>query len=241
MSPAPVISISSLTHKYGELTALSGVELSVPSGAFFGLLGPNGAGKTTLVKILTGQMAPSNGCVEVLGLDPTESQIELKRRIGIVPEEETPPSFLTCEETLHFVAEVYGIRNPGERTEKWLDFFELAHKRTALGRDLSKGMKQKLMLASALLPETRLLFLDEPFINLDPIFQRRTRDYLVKFVRGGGTIFMCTHLLDIAEKICTNVAVIHNGKVLDKGTLSEVRAGGLNLEELFFESVGMER
>ncbi|UCF08347.1 MAG: ABC transporter ATP-binding protein [Thermoplasmata archaeon] len=239
MTGLPVIQVSSLVHRYGDFTALDGVTLKVPASSFFGFLGPNGAGKTTLVNILTGQMPPTAGRVRVLGLNPAEEPIELKRRIGIVPEEEIPPSFLTCQETLHFVAEVYGLDDPEGRALRWLDFFELSEKRDTLGKDLSKGMKQKLMLASALLPETNLLFLDEPFINLDPIFQRKVRDHLVNFVKGGKTIFMCTHMLDIAERICTHVAVIHKGKVLDRGTLAEVRAGGINLEELFFESVGM--
>lgn len=238
MTPDSIIQVAKLTHHYGDFRALDGLDLQVPEGSFFGLLGPNGAGKSTILNILTAQMPPTSGKVHVLGMDVIARPLDVKRRIGIVPENESPPSFLTCEETLHFVAESYGLNNPEKEAAKWLSFFGLEEKKDSLGKDLSQGMKQKLLLASALIPRTRLLFLDEPFINLDPIFQRKLKNYLVNFVAKGGTIFMCTHLLEIAEKVCTHVAIISEGKILEKGTLEAIRIRGLNLEKLFFESVG---
>lgn len=202
-----------VSKNFGDYKALDGINLNVKEGEFFGLLGPNGAGKTTLLRILTGQINQDSGDAEIMGL-PISDSIGIKSISGIVPEAESPPSFLTAEEFLKFVCRLRNISNINENVSKWLSFFEIEEKKEILCKDLSKGQRQKLMLSAAFIHKPKLLFLDEPFINLDPIFQRKVREYLFNLVREGCTIFMCTHILEIAEKLCTEVAVINKGKII---------------------------
>jgi ABC-2 type transport system ATP-binding protein len=209
-----VIEAEEVSKHFGEIVALKNVSINIHRGEFFGLFGPNGAGKTTLLRILTGQIAPDTGSVLTAGIS-SDDPINIKKVIGIVPEAETPPSFLTAQEVLELTCMIRKIENPKAMSEKWLGFFEIKDKRDVLCRDLSKGQKQKLMLASAFVHEPRLLLLDEPFINLDPIFQRKVKDYLMSLVEDGRTIFMCTHILEMAEKLCTRIAIINDGQVGD--------------------------
>ncbi len=218
----PVIDVTAASKRYGDLKALDDVDLSVEKGEFFGFLGPNGAGKSTLLRILTGQLEQDSGSVAVLGMD-NGHPISVKRRIGIVPEAETPPSFLNSREYLSLVCRIRGLESIGEKVDRWMDFFGMEDRSKVLCKDLSKGQRQKVMLASAFIHEPPLLFLDEPFINLDPIYQRRVREYLKKINGKGVTIFMCTHILEIAEKLCTRVALINRGKVIGQGKLDEIK------------------
>jgi len=222
----------------GNKVALQGIDLRVEPGEFFGLFGPNGAGKTTLLKILTGQLQPTAGSASVLGIDVARSPLQVKAAIGIVPEVESPPSYLTSYEYLYFVGRVRGVSGLEKRIVSWLDFFELDGMRSTLCKDLSKGTRQKLMLGAAFLHEPKLLFLDEPFINLDPIFQRRVKDWLLEYRARGGTVFMGSHLLEIAEKLATRVAVIKEGRVIAAGSLAEVRGRYADLETAFLHLVG---
>jgi ABC-2 type transport system ATP-binding protein len=232
-----VIETKEVSKHYGEMVALRNISINVYNGEFFGLFGPNGAGKTTLLGILTGQIAPDTGSVMTARISSNDP-ISIKKAIGIVPEAETPPSFLTAQEVLELTCRIRKIENSRARSEKWLDFFEIKDKRDVLCRDLSKGQRQKVMLASAFIHEPRLLLLDEPFINLDPIFQRKVRDYLRSLVENGRTIFMCTHILEIAEKLCTRLAVINDGLIVEEGTLDQMRATeGENLEDIFMRLV----
>lgn len=228
---------NNISKSFGDYKALDGINLKVKEGEFFGLLGPNGAGKTTLVRILTGQLDQDFGNAEVMNLSTSDS-IEIKRISGIVPEAESPPSFLTAEEFLKFVCRLRNLDNIESRVSKWLDFFEIEEKKEILCKDLSKGQRQKLMLSAALIHEPKLLFLDEPFINLDPIFQKKVREYLFNLVKEGCTIFMCTHILDIAEKLCTEVAVINKGKIISQGSLDKIRLKeGEHLEDIFMRLI----
>ena len=228
---------NNISKSFGDYKALDGINLKVKEGEFFGLLGPNGAGKTTLVRILTGQLDQDSGNAEVMNLSTSDS-IEIKRISGIVPEAESPPSFLTAEEFLKFVCRLRNLDNIESRVSKWLDFFEIEEKKEILCKDLSKGQRQKLMLSAALIHEPKLLFLDEPFINLDPIFQKKVREYLFNLVKEGCTIFMCTHILDIAEKLCTEVAVINKGKIISQGILDKIRLKeGEHLEDIFMRLI----
>ncbi len=228
---------NNISKSFGDYKALDGINLKVKEGEFFGLLGPNGAGKTTLVRILTGQLDQDFGNAEVMNLSISDS-IEIKRISGIVPEAESPPSFLTAEEFLKFVCRLRNLDNIESRVSKWLDFFEIEEKKEILCKDLSKGQRQKLMLSAALIHEPKLLFLDEPFINLDPIFQKKVREYLFNLVKEGCTIFMCTHILDIAEKLCTEVAVINKGKIISQGSLDKIRLKeGEHLEDIFMRLI----
>ena len=232
-----VITVENVSKSFGGVKALSEVSMTVEAGEFFGLFGPNGAGKTTLVRILTGEIGADSGAGTTAGA-PWSDPMEVKRRVGIVPEAETPPTFLTAQETLELVCEIRGVEDPEERIGEWMGFFGMEEKRHVLCRDLSKGQRQKLMLAAALIHGPGLLLLDEPFINLDPIYQRRVREHLRGFVEGGGTVFMCTHILEIAERLCTRVAVIDRGRIVGEGTLDQVRRWeGEALEDVFMRLV----
>jgi ABC-2 type transport system ATP-binding protein len=232
-----VIEAKGIKKTFGDFVALNDVDLTIVGGEFFGCFGPNGAGKTTLLKALSGQTTPTRGIARIFNINVRTNPIDVKRLVGIVPEVESPPSYLTGREYLYFVGKMRGVSDLEAKIEHWLNFFELkGHERT-ICKDLSKGMRQKLMLASAFIHEPKLLFLDEPFINLDPVYQRKVREYLLKYVKNGGTIFMCTHILEIAEKICTRIAIIDKGTVLAKGTIEEMKEGGEDLEQIFMRLV----
>ena len=233
-----VITARGLSKSFGKKKALDGVYFDVNPGDLFGLFGPNGAGKTTLLRILTGQLEQDMGDAQVLGIDVKANPLEVKRQVGIVPEVESPPTYLTAYEYLYFVSKVRKIADVEARIDKWFDFFDLKESRNTICRDLSKGMRQKLMLASAFIHEPRLLFLDEPFINLDPIFQRKLREYLLNYVKNGGTVFMCSHILEIAERLCNRATIISEGRIIKSGDMSELVKGGARLEEVFLGLVG---
>ncbi|HKZ64097.1 MAG TPA: ABC transporter ATP-binding protein [Thermoplasmata archaeon] len=232
------VEVVDLTKLYGSKPALRDVSLAVETGEFFGLFGPNGAGKTTLLKILTGQLAPTGGGARVLGIDVVADPMAVKAAVGIVPEVESPPSYLTSYEYLYFVSRVRKVPDAEARIARWLTFFDLEDMRRTICKDLSKGTRQKLMLAAAFLHGPKLLFLDEPFINLDPIYQRKVKDYLEEYTDGGGTVFMCSHLLEIAEKLCDQVGILHEGQLIANGRLAEVRGPEPDLEAAFLKLVG---
>jgi ABC-2 type transport system ATP-binding protein len=230
-----VISCSELLKKYDDVLALDSVNLEIEKGEFFGLLGPNGAGKTTLLKILTGQIKTTKGNAKILGMNIEENVIEVKKKIAIVPEQESPPSFLTPREVLEMVASIRQIKNPN--IEYWIEFFELEPMEGRVCRNLSRGQKQKVMLAAAFISETKLMFLDEPFINLDPIVQTKVRDWLAEYVKNGGTVFLNTHLLENAQRLCDRAAIIHQGKIQSLITMNELEDQNMDLEDLFHEIV----
>ena len=230
-----VISCNKLSKKYEDVLALDKVNLEIEKGEFFGLLGPNGAGKTTLLKILTGQIKSSKGTAEILGMNIEDNVIDVKKKIAIVPEQESPPSFLTPKEVLEMVASIRQIENPD--IEEWITFFELEAMEGRVCRNLSRGQKQKVMLAAAFISDTNLMFLDEPFINLDPIVQTKVRDWLVQYVNKGGTVFLNTHLLENAQRLCDRAAIIHNGKIQSMIKIKELDSQNISLEELLHEII----
>jgi len=233
----PAIIAKNVAKRFGDFQALKGINLSVDEGEFFGMFGPNGAGKTTLTRILTGQLKQDKGKISVLGI-PSSDPIGIKAKVGIVPEAENPPTFLTTREFLELVCKIRELDDVETRVDRWIKFFDLGEKDDVLCRDLSKGQKQKVILAAAFIPEPRLLFLDEPFINLDPIFQKRLREYLASVITEGRTIFMCSHILEIAEKLCTRAAIINKGALVAQGTLDEIRSKeGERLEDIFMRLV----
>ena len=232
-----VIQTRGLTKEFGKLRAVDRVSISIRKGELFGLIGPNGSGKTTMVKLLTGQLRPTRGRAKVLGVDVVKEPIKVRELVGIVPEQETPPSFLTAEEYLHFVARIRKLDNIEERCEKWFRFLEFEEEKDILCKDLSRGTRQKLMIAQAFLHNPPLVFVDEPLINLDPIIQRKIKDYFKEFVKKGGTIFLCTHVLSIAEEICTRVGVIHKGKIIYEGSMKDLRRRRKRLEDFFIKLV----
>ena len=230
-----VITCSNLSKNYDEVKALKKINLEVNEGEFFGLLGPNGAGKTTLLKILTCQLKPSKGKADVFGMDTFSNFSSIKPKISIVPEQESPPSFLTPREVLELVVNIRQIS--GSNIEHWLEFFELETMEGRVCRNLSRGQKQKVMLASAFISNTKLMFLDDPFINLDPLVQSKVRGWLKEYVKEGGTVFINTHLLENAERLCDRAAIIHQGQIQSLINLSDLRKQNLTLEELFHEIV----
>ncbi|MDD1746473.1 MAG: ABC transporter ATP-binding protein [Methanomassiliicoccales archaeon] len=232
------IEVRGLSKSYGDKLALDSVTFEVEEGTFFGCFGPNGAGKSTLLRLLTGQIQPTAGQASVLGIDCATQGLEVKRRIGIVPEVESPPSYLTAWEFLYFTGKVRKVDDLDKRIDHWLDFFELQEARGTLCRDLSKGMRQKVMLASAFIHEPKLLFLDEAFINLDPIFQKRMRDYLLQLRSEGRTIFLCSHILEIAQRLCQEVIVLDKGRLVAWERMSALQDRNESLEQLFLRLVG---
>ena len=234
---AVVLEAKNLTKRYGDVIAVDNVSLAVEKGALFGLLGPNGSGKTTMIKMLTGQTRPTGGSATVLGLDVVQDPIGVRERVGIIPEQETPPSFLTATEYLDFVGEVRKIQDVGKKADWWFDFLEFGDKRDVLCKDLSRGTRQKLMFTQAFLHQPALALIDEPLINFDPIMQRKVKDYLADYARRGNTIFISTHILGIAEEICSGFAILHKGKLLHTGTVADLTAQQQHLDDFFLALV----
>jgi ABC-2 type transport system ATP-binding protein len=234
-----VIEGRNLVRAFGDMKALDDVSITVEKGDFFGFFGPNGAGKTTLIRILTGQLEPTSGQANVLGVDVVKEPLKAKELIGIVPEVESPPTYLTAYEYLYFVGKVRKVDDLERRISHWLSFFDLEEKKGTICKDMSKGMRQKLMLASAFIHDPKLVFMDEPFINLDPIYQRMLRDYLEEYVSNGGTIFMASHILEISERLCNRLAIVNLGKIVAQGRIEDLIRDGDSLEKLFLRSVGV--
>jgi ABC-2 type transport system ATP-binding protein len=233
----PAIMVRNLRKSYSTVNALDDVTFTVPKGTFFGCFGPNGAGKSTMLKILTGQIPQTSGEALVLGLDVKGHGMQVREKVGIVPEVESPPSYLTAYEFLYFVAEVRKVDDVEGRIDRWLKFFDLQETKGTLCKDLSKGMRQKVMLSAAFIHEPELLFLDEPFVNLDPIYQHKLREYLLELRGQGRTIFLCSHILEMAQKLCQEMVIINRGKVIASGGVAELTAKE-DLETLFLRTVG---
>jgi ABC-2 type transport system ATP-binding protein len=234
---ANAIEVKNLAKNFGDLKAVNSLSLSVKEGELFGLLGPNGSGKTTTVKLLTGQLRPTKGNATVLGINVLKDPLKVRELVGIIPEQETPPSFLTAEEYLTFVAKIRNLDNIKDRCDEWFEFLEFNDQRNVLCKDLSRGTRQKLMFAQAFLHEPKLAFIDEPLINLDPVIQRKVKDFLQNFVKNGNTLFFSTHVLEIAEEICTSIGVIDRGKLIYKGPIKDLKKKRQHLEEFFLRLV----
>jgi len=252
--PDPAIATEFLTRRFGDLLAVDRINLTVETGQFFGFLGPNGAGKSTTIKMLTGLLAPSSGRIRLLGLDLEEQPIEVKRQIGVVPEGLALFDRLTASEYLHFVGRMYGLdrRTTVERAAELLSFMQLADRPKSLIVDFSAGMKKKLALAAAVIHGPRILFLDEPFEGVDAIAAGSLKAMLHRMIDRGVTIFLTSHVLEIVERLCSHVAIIHKGGLVAQGSLEELRAGvqsrgglpdapaeeKLTLEQIFLSIVG---
>ena len=235
------IETTGLTRRFGDFVAVDGLNLQVDRGKFYGFLGPNGAGKSTTIKMLTGLLAPSGGSMRILAEDMADADKarEVKRRIGVVPENLALFDNLTAREYLTFVGRMYLLPLPTvrERCEELLTMMELQNLEKKLTLEFSHGMKKKLALAAALIPNPDLLFLDEPFEGVDAVASRVLRDILKRCVERGATIFLTSHVLEIVEKLCTDVGIIARGRLVYQGAMGEVRAAG-SLEELFLKEVG---
>ena len=210
------VETTDLTRRYGDVVALDGLDLCVESGELYGLLGPNGSGKTTTIEILTGQRTPTAGSARVLDIDPVENPIEVRRSIGILPEREDPPSFLTPREYLEFVGDVRSIPEIDERIEEWARKLQLRGILDTLSTDLSEGERQRVMLAQVFIHEPELVFIDEPLVNLDPLMQAEVRTHLREYCEAGNTLFLSTHFMEVAEELCTRVGIIADGKLISE-------------------------
>ena len=224
---APAITTRGLTRRFGDFVAVQDVNLSVAPGQFFGFLGPNGAGKSTTIKMLTGLLAASSGSIQLLGLDLAKNPVEVKRQIGVVPEGMALFGRLTGAEYLNFVGRMYGLdrETAGKRTAELLDFMQLAEQPKTLVTDYSHGMQKKLALAAAVIHGPRILFLDEPFEGVDAIASGTLKAMLQRMIARGATIFLTSHVLEIVERLCSHLAIIHKGRLVAQGSLEELRAG----------------
>jgi ABC-2 type transport system ATP-binding protein len=235
------IETSSLTRDFGSFRAVNQLDLRVETGRFYGFLGPNGAGKSTTIKMLTGLLAPTAGSMRILGEDVSDPAraLAVKRRVGVVPENLGLFDNLTAREYLTFVGRMYLLPKPTirERCDELLEVMELTNEETKLTMEFSHGMKKKLALAAALIPNPDLLFLDEPFEGVDAVASRVLRDMLKRCVQRGATIFLTSHVLEIVEKLCTDVGIIARGKLVHQSTMSELRRDG-SLEDKFLAIVG---
>ena len=222
----PVIVIENLTHAYGSRLALENLSLQVQSGEILGLLGPNGAGKTTTVRLLNGLLRPRSGSMRVLGFDPQQQGEQVRLRSGVLTETPALYERLTARQNLEFFATLAGMPPAGrdERIAALLDSFDLSDRANEKVANYSKGMKQRLALARALLHHPQLLFLDEPTSALDPEASAQVRDLIASIGRQDGhTVVLCTHILSEAERLCDRIAILGQGRLLAVGTLDELR------------------
>jgi ABC-2 type transport system ATP-binding protein len=240
---ALAVETKGLTRLFDGVPAVDRLDLQVESGTFYGFLGPNGAGKSTTIRMLTGLLAASEGEALVLGrnmFDVAQS-LEAKQRIGVVPEGLALFENLTAREHLTFIGRMY-LLPPGTirgRIDELLALLGLDNEEKKLALEYSHGMRKKLALAAALLPNPDLLFLDEPFEGVDAVTSRVIRDMLADFVRRGSTVFLTSHVLDVVEKLCTHVGIIAKGRLVEQASLDEIRQGS-SLEARFLEKVGAD-
>lgn len=234
------IKTDGLSRNFGDLQAVLDLDLRVEPGTTYGFLGRNGAGKSTTIKMLTGILKPSAGNIFLLGADVVSGDTvsEIRQRIGVVPEDLALFDTLTAREYLTFVARIYRLNEEtlNERIEEVLDVLAIGAEHNQLVLEYSHGMKKKLALAAALLPDPDLLFLDEPFEGVDAVGSRIMRDILGRFVKRGSTVFLTSHVLDIVEGICTHVGIIDAGKLVFQDRMATLRER--RLEDVFLELVG---
>src|SRR3954468_2537651 len=250
---APAIETFELVRHFGDFTAVDRVNLRVAAGSFFGFLGPNGAGKITAIKMVAGLLAPTEGRVRVLGRDIAAEPNEVKRRIGVVPEDLNLFERLTGAEMLSFTGRMYGLgrEDIAPRSRELLELMELDSAPRRLVVEYSHGMKKKLALACALIHRPEILFLDEPFEGVDAIASRTLKDLLSRLTSRGLTVFLTSHVLEIVERLCTDIAIISGGRLVASGPLEELRrgisveggaaSGALSLEDYFISVVGGTR
>ncbi|MCD2203466.1 ABC transporter ATP-binding protein [Halobacterium sp. KA-6] len=231
-----VIEADSLRKAYGDVRAVDGLDLAVDRGEVYGFLGPNGAGKTTTIEILTGQLRPDNGHVDMLGTDPASEPVETRSRVGILPEQQTPPSFLTPAEFFEFVGRVRGLdeETVTERVEEWSERLGFAAKLDTLCADLSRGQQQKVMLTQVFVHEPDVVVIDEPLANLDPIVQEQVKRYLRSYAADGNAVFLSTHNIDVAEDVCSRVGIVTNGRLVAEQDVAETEA---DLLDAFLDAV----
>ena len=238
---SPAIEVRDLRKVYGDKAAVDGLTLTVPRGCFFGFLGPNGAGKTTTIKMLMGLAPPTSGTIRLLGLPMPERALEIKRSIGLVPDQSLLFDHLTGGEFIEFVGRIYGLDRPTARSRarELLELFELDGAPRKLISEYSKGMRKRAAMAAALIHRPQLYLMDEPFEGVDAVGARLMKDILLEQVRHGAAIFLTSHVLEVVERLCERVAIIHEGRLIREGTMAELR-GSLTLEDAFVQALGVD-
>jgi len=246
-SVTAAISVRGLSKVFRNRPAVDGISFDVARGRFFGFLGPNGAGKSTTIKMLTGLLRPTAGEIAIEGHPLERDLLEVKRLIGVLPEELPLYERLTGEEYLHFAGRMYGLgrEETRRRTEELLSFLSLLEERGKLIVDYSQGMRKKVALAAALIHSPRVLFLDEPLNGIDPISGRVVTDLLQSLGAKGVTLFFTSHVLDVVERLCDEVAIIDRGRLVAQGTLEQIRAQrevgqDATLEDVFLKLVAAD-
>lgn len=240
---SPAIAVRDLRKTYGQKPAVDGLTLTVPRGCFFGFLGPNGAGKTTTIRMLMGLAPPTSGTIEILGLPMPERDVEIKSRIGLVPDESLLFDHLTGVEFVEFVGRMYRLpaATARERARELITLFELDSTSRKLIGEYSKGMRKRVAMAASLIHRPQLFLMDEPFEGVDAVGARLMKEILLDQVRQGATIFLTSHVLEVVERLCDRVAIIHEGRLVVEGTMSELRTGTETLEDIFVRVVGAAR
>jgi ABC-2 type transport system ATP-binding protein len=240
---AMAIRTTELRKVYGEKAAVDGLSLAVPRGCFFGFLGPNGAGKTTTIRMLMGLAPPTSGSIELLGLSMPEHALEIKSRIGLVPDESLLFDHLTGLEFVEFVGRMYGLerRMARDRARELLALFELDAQPRKLIAEYSKGMRKRAAMAAALIHRPQLFLMDEPFEGVDAVGARLMKGILLDQVRRGATIFLTSHVLEVVERLCQRVVIIAEGRLVMEIDMADLRSASETLEDAFLRVVGAER
>ncbi len=230
--------VKNLIKRYGKLNAVDSISFELQGGEVVGLLGPNGAGKSTTIKCIVGLLRKTSGEITIGGFD--HLSVEAKRFFSYIPETPYVYDLLTVQEHLQFIAQAYGVKEWKPKGNELLEMFELDDKRDKLGRDLSKGMRQKVSICCALLPDPQLLFFDEPMIGLDPKAIKNTKKIFKELKEAGKTILVSTHMIDSVEAIADRIMILKEGRILGNDTITNLKqqfvlAEGTTLEDLFLE------
>ena len=239
-----ILRLEGLVKRYGKFTAVGGIDLSVRPGQIFGFLGPNGAGKTTTIRMVAGILKPTAGRIVVAGHDVEDAPLEAKARVGYIPDRPYLYEKLSGGEFLRFVAGLWGKNGDATeaRADRLLELFQLTPWKDELIESYSHGMRQKLLISSALVHQPELIVVDEPMVGLDPRSARLLKDLLREFVGQGGAVLLSTHTLEVAEALCDEIAIVQGGKIIARGTMEELRsqsdAGEAHLEEIFLKVTG---
>ncbi|MBP2239775.1 ABC-2 type transport system ATP-binding protein [Cytobacillus eiseniae] len=245
MDKTRMIKVSNLSKRYGSFHAVKNVNLDIQKGELFCFLGPNGAGKTTTIKMMTGLLEPGSGEIEIAGTNIWKEPIEAKKKMAYIPDHPILYPKLTGREFLKFIGSVYQIDQQvfEERVEKYLSLFQLEERADELIESYSHGMKQKINLCGAFIHQPDVLFLDEPTVGLDPKGAKTLKNLLQSLSKEGMTVFMSTHILEIAEQMCHRVGIINKGEIIAIGTMDELKGGKTQatLEDLFLELTGDEK
>ena len=243
MTSDTVIATHSLSKRYRDVLAVDRLDLDVRRGEVYGFLGRNGAGKTTTIRMLIGLTPATSGSIELLGLPMPEQSVAIKKKIGLVPDESLLFDRLTGGEFLEFVGRMYDLSRPvaRDRSRELLALFELDGDAGKLIAEYSKGMRKRLAMGAALIHRPELLLLDEPFEGVDAVGARMMKDLLLDQVKQGATVFLTSHVLEVVERLCDTVAIIHNGALVMEEAMSDLRGGSETLEDLFVRVVGAER